>query len=518
MREVLLPLLARVSRKRSVGLVIDDEALTVSQVVHTPLGPVERDRHSVPLESDPLDKVIRRALAPVWAQRGWKGAPVAIGLPTPRFLLTHRVLGPLNREASGEAMLHESMQYTNVLIDDLAIDTLRDTHARRPTATIVAARKHYLEPLLESVMAAGVTPHTVEPAAFGLLRWAARRWPAPQRARPIYRVFLGQQSALLVLACGSRPLGWRGFSMPAGTESEALAAVIGPLRTLAQCEGDEALPRVLMLHGRSDLRAALTGVPLWKTWELDVWHRDAPGLDDPVAALGVASGCGDEDDGFNLARALRPRRSLAEVFPWGQLVLQGAILASASGVMMSQLADLETRLSVLNVQGKRHDWLRKLTAAQLTTEKTDLTTRAELITAYLETRYQWANYLREVAGRLPASMGITSFGGKCTFVPPGTKGKAVQSLALQIEAPLPPGTSVPADIKALLDNLRATPLLQRTLAKITLSDLQREVSRETGGLMATFGLVCTPVEVESSKAKGKAQASKGEKSKKTAKA
>lgn len=503
MRDRLIPFLARISRKRSTGLVIDDEAITVSRVIHTALGPVEYRRHREDMGQDSLDNVLRRALRPVFERKEWKAAPIAVGLPTLRFLFTNRPLNAMNREANGETLLHESLQLTNILIDDLAIDTLRTLSARGGTATIVAARKRYLEPVLESLTAAGVRPFTVEPAVFGLLRVAAQDHPTPRRVRSVYRAFLGATGGTLILVNRDRPVAWRGFPLPAGREAEALVAAVGPLRALAPRYGEEAAPTLLLIHGRTEL-AALATAPAWKSWGIEVAHRDKPAIDDGDAAYGAAVGCQLEDEGFNLARALRPQQSFVSIFPWGQAAVQASVLASATSLLAGQLYDLRTRVNVQAIRAERHTWLGRKTVAQLETERKELATRAELIHSFLATRFQWANYTREVAARLPASMGIVSLSGKSTYVAPGAKGTPVQNLTLQVEAPIPAGTSVPADINLLMDNLRATPLLKRNLPLITMSELKWVASRDQGGTTASFSLVCSPP----AKPKGKSAGSK----------
>ena len=89
-------------------------------------------------------------------------------------------------------------------------------------------------------------------------------------------------------------------------------------------------------------------------------------------------------------------------------------------------------------------------------------------------------------------MSITAFNGKSTFVAPGARGVSQQSLTLQVEAPIPPGATVPAEIDALLANLRATPLLKKHLPLIRMSALKWASSRTSAGTVASFNLLCTP--------------------------
>jgi Tfp pilus assembly protein PilN len=503
MREQLRPVLTKLSRKRATGLLIDEERITVSRLVQTAFGPVERERHVEEIGRDTLEAALKRALSPVFERREWKVAPIAVGLPELRFLFASRSLGPMNRDVSGETLLHESMQLTNILIDDLAVDTLRTTNSRGGTATIVAARKRYLEPLLEALQAAGVRPHTVEPRIFGLLRVAVDQHPAPRRNRPVYRVFLGRQAAMVVPTAGPRPLSWRGLPLPPGGEAAALVAAIGTMRALALRHGDEP-PSTVLLHGRPELAPALTADAHWAEWELEVIAHEGPGLDDGIAAFGIGAGCHQEDEGFNLARSLRPQRSFVSVFPWGQAAVQAGVLAATAGLMGGQLYDLKTQVNVAKLQAQRHEWMGKMKVADLKKETDDLNKRAELIARYLGTRFQWANYVREVASRLPTSMGISAFEGKATFAPPGGKASSVQSLTLQVEAPLPPGATVPADINALMENLRTTPLLKRTLPLITMSELKWNAARNRAGTTASFSLLCTPPASAAKGAKKKA--------------
>ncbi len=510
----LKALLVRGSRKRAIGLVVDDERVAVSQVVHTALGPVEVARQVEDLGRDSLDVALQRALRSIAEHRSWRAAHLAVGLPDARVelpsarrLYTTWLRSAPNREATGQSLLHESLQLTNILIDDLSIDMLRfpTNRAGVGTAAIVAARKRYLDPLLEALISTGLRPYAVEPAAFGLLRLAAQIHRSPGRSRGIVRVFLGPTHGLMILVCGGRPLVCRGFALPPGGEIPAIARAVGPLRILADRYAAEATPEWLLLHGRPELtglsQSLASAYP-----DVQVRHHPGPTLGVGDAAFGVAAGRHQDEEGFNLARDLKPRGSFAAVFPWGQAFVEAGVLAAAGGLLSMQVLEVETQAQVAAARSATFRWLENKTVAELNQQRADLTTRAELIKAYLGTRYQWARYLREVTAQLPPGISLTSFSGKGPFVPPGSKVAPQPHLMLGVEADLPPGGTVPAEIDTLLANLRGTPLLKDTLPIIRMSTLKWGTSSLRKGMpAASFSLVCTP----ESKGKGKAKGAGG---------
>jgi hypothetical protein len=400
------------------------------------------------------------------------------------------------------------MQLTNVMIDDLAVDMLRaPTGKGTLVATMVAARRRYLGPLLEALTGAGLRPHAVEPAAFGLLRLATRVERGPGRGRAAIRAFLGASEGLLVLAADARPLAWRGFVLRPGAETTALLEAAGPLCALSSRYGLDSPPGVLIVHGRPEL-GGLADAPAWEAMGLRVRHVAEPGLGASAAALGVAAGCHQEEEGFNLARGLRPQPTFASVFPWGQAAIEAGVLAAAASLVGGQVMDVETQVRVVASRVAEHGWLKGKAVADLTKERDDLKARAEMVRLFLGGRMQWVRYTRELAARMPQSMGVTQFDGKNTFVPPGAKGTAVRSLSLQVEARLPPGGTVPAEIDALMENLRGNPLLKSNLPMIRMSALKWGVSRERKGeAVASFSVLCTP----QAQAKPAGAAAKGKK-------
>jgi hypothetical protein len=498
MRERLEPVLSKVSRKRAVGLVVEDDRVTACRAVITPLGAVERGQYSeAVVAGEPPEKAVRRVLEAALDDPKWRHAPLSLGLPARGFLFTTRPSTTLNQESSGETLLYESMQAANVLVEELEIDVLRGKTSRGvDEALIVAARRKELAPLTEAVAAMGANLYGVEPWAFGLLRTAAARHPAPRKDRAVYRVFLDGSSGLVIRAAGARPEGWRLFAMAPGEEAVGLASAVGVLRVLARRRGEtDGGPSRVIVHGRPELAEAIRSLPAWEALGVETAHHAGPSLDDVgAAALGLAAGCYlDDDVAHNLARGRRPRRSLASLFPWGQAAALALVLGGATALMMGQLLEVQTRANVTTARAQRYPWIKGKDVISLEKERADLTTRTELIRAYLTTRYQWARYTREVAQRMPDSMGITAFEGKNTLAVPGAKGAAVRSLELQVEAPLPPGTSIPADINVLMENMRSAPLLKESLPLITMSEMKFATVQGKPGTVASFNLRCSPV-------------------------
>jgi hypothetical protein len=487
-------LLVKFTHRRAVGLVIGERTITTSLIAFTPLGPVEVERLVRPVGDEPFDAALTDAVTPLREQKRWRGAPVAVGLPALRVFFSTRPIRSLKQDATPQVLLHEVLQSPNLVIDDMAVDMVRSQPFRQPLASIVATRHKYLTPILDAVEGCGIRPHRVEPAPFALLRAAQARHRTPRREKAALRVFLGASEALAILTAGDLPLAWRSFPLPAGGELRAVASATKTLASLSRYYGVEEPPELVMLHGRPDLERSQDSVES-PTRLVGARRFPGPGLDDAAIAFGLALGCQQDVQGFNLSRSLRPRGTLAALVPWRQLVAQAGILALATFLLGQHQAELGRMLADSRQRQASYTWLEKRPVSDLDAERSRLSAQVETIRTFLETRILWTACIRDLADRLPENMALASLDGHAERVAPGKKAAAGgRLLTLRLEAPIPTGTTIPAEVDSLLASLRSSPSLKTSLPGVKLSALKWGLEESTHRPIASFSILCSPEE------------------------
>ncbi len=104
------------------------------------------------------------------------------------------------------------LQSPNSNVDDMAIDMLQGSPAKRPVVSLVSCQKKYISGILARFQECGIRPFQIEPAACALLRVAELRHRSPRKAKTVLRLFLGEgDRGLAVLSTSDWPLMPRSF-------------------------------------------------------------------------------------------------------------------------------------------------------------------------------------------------------------------------------------------------------------------------------------------------------------------
>ncbi len=220
-----------------------------------------------------------------------------------------------------------------------------------------------------------------------------------------------------------------------------------------------------------------------------LFRHDAPGLDEGAVAAGLAEGAGPGVAAFNLLRSLGRGLSILDIFPWGQAVLQVALLVAATLFARHRLADARAGARAAAAEDARYEWASKISTSKLQDDRKDLEQRAEALRTFLATRVLWTAHTRDMAARLGPAIILTSFQGTAELE--GGKSKAKKSLALKLSAPIQKAGAMPKEIDGFLRTLRDDPLLKRDFPEIELGDL-RWTSAAQGRSAATFSVTCQP--------------------------
>src|SRR5262249_26076884 len=144
-----------------------------------------------------------------------------------------------------------------------------------------------------------------------------------------------------------------------------------------------------------------------------VVHHPGPSLEGGSIAMGLALGCQPQVEGFDLARTLKPRPPVREIFPWGELALKTAILVCASLFLMTRARGVEHGQRVVRSEAARLPWLAKVDDAQLDKERKDLEQKVKSVEAFLSSRVVWTSYTQDLSTTLPESIVLKSFAGQC---------------------------------------------------------------------------------------------------------
>ncbi|RUL84176.1 hypothetical protein [Tautonia sociabilis] len=487
-------LLARIPRRRAIGLHVGDREVAVSRMAFTLLGPVELERRVEPRPPGPPTETIRSLLEPIRARGDWHRAPIAVGMPGMGVFFSTRPvhLQRSSEDQSPQVLLHEILQSANLNIDHMDVDAIRWQPGRLPLASVAACRKKALAPILEALEDCGVRPYQVEPAPCGLLRAAVERHRTPRRCPSALRVFLGKEHALAVLTAADTPLMWRYFPLQSGTEGTAILSTFRFISNSFRVYGGEAPPAAVIIHGRPDLTGLGEGEG-WAGVSARVLRYAGPAYDAGEIASGLALGCHPQANAFNLARHLRPPEPILSQLPWGQLAVQSTALAVATLLMIEHRRDVERQAIALHAEQAQFPWLRATDAASLRRERDDLRRRAEAVEHYLSSRIVWTDCIREVADLLPDSMTLTALEGFAEYSKPhSNKGNPKRSLALSVDAPIPAGGAISPEVEGLIGALRDSPVLEQALPEIGMAGLRWGASGPSRTPAASFTVLCLP--------------------------
>ena len=124
-----------------------------------------------------------------------------------------------------------------------------------------------------------------------------------------------------------------------------------------------------------------------------------PDYDLAAVAMGMALANPFSDErGYDLARALKPAISIREIFPWGELALQGVLLGAVSLFLIGTVAEASSRLKAVDTRLRSFSWLkREDNQAKLDADKKALQERLKVMETFQGKRIGWSEVLRSVA-------------------------------------------------------------------------------------------------------------------------
>jgi hypothetical protein len=483
-------LFAKFALHKTVGVYLDENEIALSEVAATPLGPVEITRRSVPHGSKGLATALTEALAPSVGRRR-RPCPTAVGLPASRVFFNTRPVISRN-DTSPEELLQQSLYSPNIRIDDYVIELIKAAPGKSPVASVAACRKKYLTAVMDGLNEAKIRPHRVEPGPCGLARVASHCCRAPRRAKFVLRVVCNSTQAMAILTSFDLPIAWRSIELPAGHETAAIVSVLRTLQGLASHYGMTEPLDLLVIHGRADLDEQLQDPRFGGAIGVPVICCTEPELGPGAVAFGLALGClVQRGPAFDFSASLKPPASFWDIFPWGELALEGALILFMAMFLWRTSDNLDRSYRVVHAEIERHKDFHALPVAHLERENAELRQKVDAIRQYLDSRLPWTSYMHDFSAHIPAHVTLLSFLGQWELGNGSGNARPKRCLVLSASVPIAPNGSMPREIDALLSILRNDPLLKRDFPRIELAGIRRSKSYGAQST-AELTVVCQP--------------------------
>jgi hypothetical protein len=278
--------------------------------------------------------------------------------------------------------------------------------------------------------------------------------------------------------------------LPSFSEGLAILSAVRTLRTLNDHYGLESEIDYVTIHGRVDLHERLQKEQFATEVGIRVLWHEGPALGGAAMALGVALGClAQNTKAFDLSKALKPRPSILEIFPWGELAFEVILVACMAGLLGVDSVKLEDAYAKTQSERSQHSCLYSIKPAHWEKEAKKLEDKIEIVHKFLETQILWTSYMNDIPHQLPATTKLKSFKGICQPEITGRSG-GLKNLALQVMAPATPTGAVPHEINAILKSLRNDPVSQHDFSTVEVADMKmsEKLQASTG---ASYSIKCS---------------------------
>ncbi len=489
----------------AIGLIIDPQQVALSVVATTAVGRREVHRDLRFHAEDGLDAVLASMLKP-WlpsATRRSRSRPwVQIGLPGSRIFQATVPINASNRHHSPQNFFLEAVQTTNLRAEDRIIDLVRFDLNKQSFACLAACPTALVSEQAEILERLDLRIASMEPAPSGLLR-AGEHWSRTSRGSKFsLRIFLGAKKALGMAVAHGHPLFWHGFDLTPGEESKAILGAYSTLWMLARHSRITTPIDHVVIHGRPDLTLSLDADAFRARTRARLIRVSEPDYDLGTAAFGIAlNNPLLQPASLDLGRAVKSQVSIADIFPWGELLVQGLMVAGVSLFLVATSMDMETRFRSTRTQSKVFPWLGDLAQAKLDQEKKELEQRIKTVDTFIKSRVPWSAQLRTIALDTPDTTIITSLTGDGPMQGMAPSAQMKKQMVVNFATPLARDGSMPSEVNELIARLRKEPVILKDFSSIEVTGLR--ASESNGGKEVTYSVVCLPGSEPAKKARTK---------------
>jgi hypothetical protein len=484
----------------AIGLMIDQRQIAMCVTATTAKGRRTIAQEVQVCEEHAQEETVGRMLdrfVPAAVRKRRKPGPrVRLGLPEARVFQAALPITASNNQHTAQNFFLEAVQSTNVRAEDRIVELIKVDIGGRPLACVAASPRNAVEASIGMISRLGGRVGLIEPGPAALFRAGEYYRRAPRGSQLCVRFFLGEHHAIGVLAAGPQPLCWQTFDLPSGDETAAILAAHSTLWMMGRHARVTIPIDTVMIHGRPEVIFAQKEDEFRKRTGARLVRCGEPDYDLPAAALGLAlanplAGA----TGLDLARNLKPAISIGEVFPYGELLLHGALLGAVSLFTIAAAAESNHRLKAAGGGLKAFAWLKNQDQPKLDAEKKSIQERLKSVGVFRDSRVNWSGSLRTIASAMPESTIITSLTGDAEMEAGSKSGpvKGKKKLIVSFETPLAGNGSLPQEVDAFLSALRADTTLKRHFPLIEVSGFRANPARLGGRASAAYSVVCLPL-------------------------
>ncbi|MBN1395740.1 MAG: hypothetical protein JW959_12020 [Pirellulales bacterium] len=480
-------LLSKFSLHKAVGICLGDSKISICKVAFTSFGQHEVASVSESYDSDDLADILQKLLVPLLGKS--RRIPVVVGLAPSRVFFGSQVV-PGNSAPTPEGLLHKSLRSPTINIEDLVADMLFGTLKKTPVASIAAAKKNYLAGVVEALQDLGIRPLRAEPAPCALVSMAIKQKNYPRHKNTLC-VFLGDTHGLAAYVVYDRPMAWKVFPLEPGEEEGAILCQVRTMQTRGINYGADSSLEYVVIHGRPDLHAKLRENELPSKIGIRVVWQNGPNYDDAKLAYLLAARYNrPEHKTYDLARSLKARASVWEIFPWWDFIYASLLVVWLGTVLFAHSVKLDQSLDAVRAQRSGHACLSS-NPQDLNQDVAAVEEKIKTVYNFLDSRILWSEYVNNIAGQLPYNTTLETFTGEWSL-PLGKRRRPKNSLVIRATVPQTEDGVTPKEIDDYLEKLRNNSLLAKRFGAVELADIKGSISRGGKKAPITFTIVCLP--------------------------
>ena len=201
--------------------------------------------------------------------------------------------------------------------------------------------------------------------------------------------------------------------------------------------------------------------------------------------MGLAVGCLTQNAvAFDLSPALKPPPSIWDIFPWGELAFEIALVVGMAGWFGTRTMMLQDAYISLRAESGQHECLVSRNTRKLETDKKDLQGKINAVRRFLGSRILWSAYTHDISARLPNTGFLSVFDGGCDL--DTGRGAGNKSFVLRVRLPLNKDGSTSREIDRFLASLRTDPLLHRDFTLVELADIRQVQNRQERSVLLLY--------------------------------